>query len=135
MSTIDAMRSGMATRLATISGLRVASELPDNPNPPIAIVNLRNINYDQAFGKGLAVYTFVVTVIVGRAAERIAQQKLNDYLDNTGNQSIKTAIESDKTLGGAAFDTRVVSLDNIGNVQLSDATYLAAEFTVNVYSN
>lgn len=125
----------MATRLATISGLRVASELPDNPNPPIAIVNLRNINYDQAFGKGLAVYTFVVTVIVGRAAERIAQQKLNDYLDNTGNQSIKTAIESDKTLGGAAFDTRVVSLDNIGNVQLSDATYLAAEFTVNVYSN
>lgn len=135
MSTIDAMRSGMATRLATISGLRVASELPDNPNPPIAIVNLRNINYDQAFGKGLAVYTFVVTVIVGRAAERVAQQKLNDYLDNTGNQSIKTAIESDKTLGGAAFDTRVVSLDNIGNVQLSDATYLAAEFTVNVYSN
>lgn len=135
MSTIDNMRSGMATRLATISGLRVASELPDNPNPPIAIVNLRNINYDQAFGKGLAVYTFVVTVIVGRAAERIAQQKLNDYLDNTGNQSIKTAIESDKTLGGAAFDTRVVSLDNIGNVQLSDATYLAAEFTVNVYSN
>lgn len=129
------MRSGMATRLATISGLRVASELPDNPNPPIAIVNLRNINYDQAFGKGLAVYTFVVTVIVGRAAERVAQQKLNDYLDNTGNQSIKTAIESDKTLGGAAFDTRVVSLDNIGNVQLSDATYLAAEFTVNVYSN
>lgn len=125
----------MATRLATISGLRVASELPDNPNPPIAIVNLRNINYDQAFGKGLAVYTFVVTVIVGRAAERVAQQKLNDYLDNTGNQSIKTAIESDKTLGGAAFDTRVVSLDNIGNVQLSDATYLAAEFTVNVYSN
>lgn len=125
----------MATRLATISGLRVASELPDNPNPPIAIVNLRNINYDQAFGKGLAVYTFVVTVIVGRAAERVAQQKLNDYLDNTGNQSIKSAIESDKTLGGAAFDTRVVSLDNIGNVQLSDATYLAAEFTVNVYSN
>lgn len=129
------MRDGLATNLATISGLRTASELPDNPNPPIAIVNLRSINYDQAFGKGLAVYTFVVTVIVGRAAERTAQRKLNDYLDNTGSQSVKTAIESAKTLGGSAFDTRVVSLDNIGNVQLNDATYLAAEFSVNVYSN
>jgi hypothetical protein len=135
MSTIDDMRNGLATNLATITGLRTASELPDNPNPPIAIVNLRSINYDQTFGKGLAVYTFIVTVIVGRAAERIAQRKLNDYCDNTGNQSVKTAIESAKTLGGAAFDTRVVSLDNIGNIQLHDATYLAAEFTVNVYSN
>ncbi len=135
MSTIDDIRSGLATRLATITGLRTSSEIPDNPNPPIAIVNLRNVQYDQAFGKGLAVYNFVVTVIVGRAAERIAQRKLNDYCDNTGSQSVKTAIEGDKTLGGKAFDTRVVSLDNIGNLQLNDATYLAAEFSVAVYAN
>jgi hypothetical protein len=135
LSTIDDIRSGLATRLATITGLRSAGEIPDNPNPPIAIVNLRNVQYDQAFGKGLAVYNFVVTVIVGRAAERIAQRKLNDYCDNTGSQSVKTAIEGDKTLGGAAFDTRVVSLDNIGNLQLNDATYLAAEFSVAVYAN
>jgi hypothetical protein len=135
LSTIDDIRSGLATRLATITGLRTSSEIPDNPNPPIAIVNLRNVQYDQAFGKGLAVYNFVVTVIVGRAAERIAQRKLNDYCDNTGSQSVKTAIEGDKTLGGKAFDTRVVSLDNIGNLQLNDATYLAAEFSVAVYAN
>jgi hypothetical protein len=135
MSTIDDMRTGLATNLARISGLRTAGELPDNPSPPIAVVNLRSIQYDQAFGKGLAVYNFVVTVIVGRAAERIAQRKLNDYCDNTGSQSVKTAIEFDKTLGGSAFDVRVVSLDNIGNIQLNEATYLAAEFNVNVYSN
>lgn len=129
------MRTGLATNLATITGLRTASEISDNSNPPIAIVNLRSIQYDGAFGKGLAVYNFVVTVIVGRAAERIAQRKLNDYCDNTGNQSVKTAIEKDKTLGGSAFDVRVVSLDNIGNLQLNEATYLAAEFSVNVYSN
>lgn len=135
MSTIDDMRTRLATNLATISGLRTAGELPDNPNPPIGIVSLRNIQYDGAFGKGLAVYNFVVTVIVGRASERIAQRRLNDYCDNTGNTSVKTAIESDKTLAGNAFDVRVVSLDNIGNIQLNEATYLAAEFSVNVYSN
>lgn len=133
--SIDAIRSGLATNLATISGLRTAAEIPDNPSPPIAVVQLRQIQYDEAFQRGLAVYTFVVTVIVGRSAEREAQRRLNDYSDNTGSSSVKAAIESDKTLGGSAFDCRVVSLDNIGALQLNDATYLAAEFTVTAYAN
>jgi len=133
--SITNIRDGLATNLATISGLRTASELPDNPNPPIATVNLRNIEYDQTFGKGMAVYNFTVTVIVGRVAEREAQRRLNAFSDNTGASSVKTAIESDKTLGGSAFDVRVISLDNIGQVQLSDASYLGADFTVTVYAN
>lgn len=133
--SIDNIRDGLATNLATITGLRTAAEVPDNPNPPIAVVALRSIDYDQAFQKGLAVYTFTVTVIVSRVDERGAQRRLNDYADNTGSYSVKTAIESDKTLGGSAFDCRVVSMDNIGALQLNDATYLAAEFTVTAYAN
>lgn len=133
--TIDGLRDGIATNLATITGLRTAAEIPDNPSPPIAVVALRTIEYDQSFQRGLALYTFTVTVIVGRVAEREAQRRLNDYSDNTGNSSVKQAIESDKTLGGSAFDCRVVSLDNIGALQLNDATYLGAEFTVTAYAN
>ena len=133
--TIDGLRDGIATNLATISGLRTAAEIPDNPSPPIGIVQLRTVEYDQAFQRGMAVYTFLVTVIVGRSAEREAQRRLNDYCDNSGASSVKAAIESDKTLGGAAFDCRVISMDNIGAIQLGDATYLAAEFTVNTYAS
>lgn len=133
--SIDGIRAGIATNLGTITGLRTAAELPDNPNPPVAVVQLRTIEYDQAFKRGLAVYTFSVTVIVGRAAEREAQRRLNDYCDNTGASSVKVAIESDKTLGGSAFDVRVVSLDNIGTLQANDAVYLAAEFTVTAYAS
>lgn len=135
MTTIDAIRTGLANNLATISGLRTASEIPDNPSPPIGIVSLRSIQYNESFAKGLAVYNFIVTVIVGRAAERVAQRRLNDYCDNSGSSSVKTAIESDRTLGGSAYDCRVVSLDNIGNLLLGDATYLAAEFTVTVFAD
>ena len=135
MTTIDAIRAGLATNLARISGLRTASEIPDNPNPPTGIVSLRSIQYNESFAKGLALYNFVVTVIVGRAAERVAQRRLNDYCDNSGSSSVKTAIEFDRTLGGSAYDCRVVSLDNIGNLQLGDATYLAAEFTVTVFAD
>jgi hypothetical protein len=133
--TIDQLRIGLASNLATISGLRTTAEIPDNPSPPIAIVQLRTVEYDQAFQRGMAVYTFLVTVIVGRSAEREAQRRLNDYCDNSGASSVKVAIESDRTLGGSAFDCRVISMDNIGNLQLGDATYLAAEFTVNTYAS
>ncbi len=133
MSITD-IRSGIADNLSAITGLRVASEIPDNPSPPIAVVQLRSITYDGAFGKGLAVYSFVISVIVARVAERNAQRRLNDYADNEGASSVKQAIEADKTLGGAAFDCRVETLDNIGVVQLGDADYMAADFTVTAYA-
>lgn len=129
--SITALRNGLATNLATISGLRTSAEIPDNPSPPIAIVSLEGIDYDQAFKQGLTIYSFTVQVIVGRAAEREAQRKLDAYAQTDG---IKVAIESDRSLGGNAYDVRVVNLSTIGSLQLNDQTYLAAEFSVAVYA-
>ena len=131
---ISEMRDALATNLATIPGLRTAPELIDNPSPPVALVSLESIEYDQAYQRGLTLYTFTVIVIVGRAAERTAQRKLDDYLANDGEQSVKVAVESDRTLSGYAQDLRVVSAGSIGSIQVNDQTYLAAEFTVTVYA-
>lgn len=134
MSITD-LRNGIATNLATISGLRTAAEIPDNPSPPIAIVQLQSVDYDGAFQQGLTTYNFLVSVIVGRPAEREAQRRLNAYASSSGDQSIKLAIQSDRTLGGSAYDVRVVNMTNIGAVLLGEATYLAADFVVTVYAN
>jgi hypothetical protein len=134
MASISDIRAGIATNLATITGLRTAAEIPDNPNPPVAIVSLDSVNYDRAYAKGLVEYNFTVTVIVGRSAERIAQRALDTYI-STGANSIKNAIELDKSLGGKAYDCRVASLNSIGSIQLNDNTYLAADFTVTVLAN
>jgi hypothetical protein len=131
---ITEMRERLAANLATISGLRTAAELIDNPSPPVALVSLDSIEYDQAYQRGLTLYTFTIIVIVGRAAERTAQRKLDDYLANDGEQSVKVAVESDRTLSGYAQDLRVVSAGSIGSIQVNDQTYLAAEFTVTVYA-
>lgn len=133
--TINQIRTALATNLATVSGLRTAAVVPDNPNPPVAIVQLQSINYDGAFGKGLSTYEFLVSVLVGRADERHAQRLLDTYCEPSGATSIKAAIESDKSLGGSAFDVRVSELRNIGAVLLGEATYLTADFVVTVYSN
>jgi hypothetical protein len=132
--SISLIRQALATNLATISGLRTAAEVPDLPNPPIAIVALRSVTYDQAFNKGMVNYNFAVTVIVGRAAEREAQRRLDAYI-STGASSVKSAVESDSTLGGYAYDCRVVSMDSVGSLSISDTTYLAADFTVSVIAN
>ena len=133
--SIGAIRDGLATNLRKVPGLRSVPELPDNPNPPIALISLSQIEYDRAFQKGLVEYQFIITAIVGRAAERIAQRKLDDYALDSGEQSIKAAIESDKQLGGAAFDVRVERMTNISSIQLGDATYLVAEFFVTVLAS
>jgi hypothetical protein len=132
--SISQIRTRLATNLATISGLRTAAEVPDLPNPPVAIVALNNVSYDRAYAKGMTSYTFIITVIVGRAAEREAQRKLDGYI-SPGANSVKNAIESDKTLGGYAYDCRVVSMDSVGSLTISDTTYLAADFTVTVIAN
>lgn len=131
MADISAMRNALATNLATISGLRTAAEIPDNPSPPIAVVALDSIDYDQAFKQGLTIYNFTVMVIVGRAAEREAQRRLNAYCQTDG---VKSAVESDRSLNGTAYDCRVVNVSSIGSLQLNDQTYLAADFQVAVYA-
>lgn len=133
MSIAD-IRSGLGTNLATIRGLRVAETIPDNPSPPIAVIALGNVVYDGAFQGGLVTYNFTVSVIVGRVAEREAQRRLDTFI-STGAGSIKAAVESDKSLGGSAYDVRVSEMTNVGAVQLGDATYLACDFSVAVYGN
>ena len=133
MSITD-IRDGLATNLATISGLRTSAELPDQPNPPIAVVQLNNVTYDQAFQGGLVLYNFTITVIVGKVAERLAQQRLNAYA-STGAGGVKAALQSDKTLGGHAFDVKLQEMTNIGAITLGEQQYLAAEFAAIVYAD
>jgi hypothetical protein len=132
--SIENMRAGLAANLATISGLRSTVDIPDNPNPPVAVIGLSNVRYDQAFQRGLVEYNFLVSVIASRASDRWAQKRLDDYT-STGSSSIKAAIESDKTLGGSAYDVRVTEMSNIGAVSLGEVSYLAADFAVTVYAN
>jgi hypothetical protein len=134
MASITDLRAGLATRLGTISGLRTTTETPDTISPPIAIVNVSNVNFDRTFQRGLDEYNFVITVIVGRVGERSAQRLLDSYVSSTGASSVKLAVESDKTLGGKCDSLRVTDMRNYGSLVIGEVTYLAAEFNVVVYA-
>jgi hypothetical protein len=135
MALVSDLREGIAKNLRTITGLRAVATVPDNPTPPIAVIYPQNIEFDDSFNRGLQTYSFRVVVIVGRADERSAQNRLDSFVASTGPMSIKLAIESDKTLSGKAFDTRVVAMTNYGSLDISEVTYLSAEFTVLSYAD
>lgn len=132
MSLAD-IRDGLATNLGTITGLRVYTEIPDNPSMPCAVLQLTRALYDGAFQRGLTEYEFDVRLIVSRVTDRRSQQALDQFID-AGARSVKTAIESDKTLDGAAFDVRVSAMDVVDTVTIGETAYFTATFSVTVFA-
>lgn len=130
---ISNLRAGLVNNLHTISNLRVEATLPDVVNPPQALIALDKIAYNRQNNASMAEYTFKITVVVGRVSERTAQQNL-DILVAPGSGSIKAAVESDKTLGGYAYDVFVPELAALGAIQINGIDYLSAEFSVQVFA-
>lgn len=138
MTSIPAIRAGVATRLETIQGLRVEDKVTASINPPAAIIYPAPgtfITYDQAMG-GADDILITITLLVSRATDRTAQQKLDEYLANTGAKSIKAAVDGDLELGGAAQYATVTSAANYGPMTFGEGdaaiTYLGCDFTVTI---
>lgn len=135
MALVSELRDGLKANLATISGLRTTDTVPDNPSPPISVIVPQSVKYDDTFQRGMNTYTFSVLVIVQRSSERTGQNSLDAFVSGTGSKSIKRAVESDKTLGGKAFDVRVTDLRNYGDVTIGEINYFSAEFIVLCYAD
>jgi hypothetical protein len=131
--SISLLRAGLAKNLGTIKGLRVVETLPDLVNPPMAMIGLNKVAYNQQNQRSMAEYTFQVTVVLGRVSERTAQRDM-DVLVAPGVGSVKFALESDRTLGGNAFDVFVPELSAIGAVSINGIDYFSAEFSVQVFA-
>jgi hypothetical protein len=135
MAEMSAIRTALASKIGTISGLRTAATVPDQVSPPIAVIIPERVTYDEAYARGLVVYTFIVQVVVGKVSERSAQNRLDGFVNPTGTTSIKAAIEADKSLGGVVFDSRVTEMTTYTVVQIGDIAYLSCEFRVTVLAD
>jgi hypothetical protein len=119
--------------LQTVSGLRVLDTLPDSANIPtngaLAVIGMLDMTYDFTLNRGFDSATLSVLVIVGRMSESAAQDRLDGYLQSSGATSIKTAIEADKTLGGAVQTLRVTQAVS-GTITVANIDYLSYRYEV-----
>ncbi len=126
------VRSGLKTNLSLIKGVRSYDFVPDVIVPVCAVVGQLDFTFDLNNARGLDQATVDVIVIVQRFSERAAQDNLDKYLAGSGDYSIKTAIESDRTLGGACNTLRVTSAES-GSYVSNDVEYLSYRYRITIW--
>lgn len=134
MASIVAIRAGLAANINTIPGLNVTAHVADRISPPAVVIGEVSIEFDKTMGRGLDEISLTARVYVGRADDRSSQDKLDGYLAGSGALSIKAAIESDLTLGGAAETLRCATATGYGVYEVAGMQYVGAEFPVTVYA-
>lgn len=132
MATPQQVVDGLQARLDTIDGLRAFNHVPDQINPPQAMVMLDRVDYNHSMRDGV-IYTAQIMVVVGRMAEQVGQEAIYGYIDPTASGSIRQAIQADRTLGGVVADCNVVEASGLQSVEIANGErYLAVQFTVTV---
>ena len=132
MATVAQLRTGLATRLDTISGTHCYAYEPDVPIAPALIVASYTADYDLVMGDGTN-YEFEVLVLLGRQVDRSFQEQIDSYLQPSGATSIKAAVEGDQTLGGVASYAAVRNVNSsLTSMDFAGVTYAVAIVRVEV---
>ena len=126
---LGAVMDEVAELLATLTDLRVYAWPVEQAQPPAAIVAYPTAyTFDETYNRGMDRMTLPVVVLVGRAVDRTARDKLSSYVD--GPASVKRTLES----GGPyqAFDTVRVGSPDFDIYELAANKYLAAIFDLDI---
>ncbi len=132
MTDIQGVRDALKVNLQTIPRLRVYDNIPDVVVPPCAVVGQLDFTFDIDNQRGLDQASVDVFVIVQRLSERTGQDKLDFFLAGSGKGSIKTALESDRTLGGLVNTLRVISAES-GTYTSGDASFLSYRYNLTIW--
>ena len=117
MATLSEIREGVATSLGTIPGLQASARILTNPSLPTAYVLPGETNFHQTFGDGPSDYNLIIELQVATVSDIGSQMKLDEFLSETGDASIKEAIEANPTLGGLVDDLIVQGFRDYGLFQ------------------
>lgn len=140
MADLDGIRTGIANNLGNVdlspyTDPQVSPYGLTNPTlPSLMLIGLDEITYDRAMQRGLDEWTFILQGLVGLVSDIGAQKLLDQMLDSTGAASVKAAVETDRTLGGAVHDTRVVSTTGYRQYTMSLGEVLGCEWLIRVYA-
>lgn len=128
------IRRGLVGQLALVRGLRVSEHVPEQINPPAAIITRAEVDYTQNMSGGLTEWSMQVQLVAGRMADQQSQRQIDDWLSYDGEYSVRAAIEADRTLGGNCQTSRVVSADALSSITIGDSEYIGVTIAVTVFA-
>lgn len=136
MAVLADIRAGIAANIkAVLPEAMVTGYALTTINVPAFEVEIESISYDEAMARGLDEWVFTVRGFAASGLDQNAQQKIDPWLDGSGDFSIKDALEADRTLGGSASDCRVIRVNKVRAyepVASPGVAYFGAEWTLRV---
>ena len=137
--SLSGIRTSLDNAISNIQGLNHYRELPSVVNPPFAFCALRPnepVTYDFTAGNATLVYHFYIEVGVNLGATKEqAQDDLDQYLQNTGDTSIKLAVESVSVFPSNDADVcRVMTVANYGAATYGGVEYLCVRLLVDIWA-
>ena len=132
ITNVNGVRDALKANLQTITNLRVYDLIPDVIVPPCAVVGQLDFTFDIDNMRGLDQASVDVFVIVQRISERTGQEKLDAFLAGSGTGSIKTALESDRSLGGLVDTLRVITAES-GTYTTGETQYLSYRYNLTIW--
>jgi hypothetical protein len=133
ISDLSAVRKGIVANLSAVFPFQVSPYMLSNPTPPALYVVPNGIDFDASMQRGYDRLYFLVRLVVANNLDVPSQSALDDMCSPVGATSVKTALESDVSLGGAVSYARVakVSAPHL-LVTPGSPDALAVDFTVDV---
>ena len=128
---VNAVMDEIATRLGTIPGLRIHDHPPGSVTPPAGIVSFpERIDFDETYGRGMdRIRDLPVVVVVGKATDRTARVRINEYASAIGAKSVKAVLEATPHF---SFHTIRVASVEFDVVTIGSVDYIAALFAVDI---
>jgi hypothetical protein len=139
LSQSENIRNGIVTNLQPLLNAGTVGQIlpyaQSNLSPPVIYVTRGETTFDLAMSRGGDLITYLVVALISHTQDIEAQELLDQLLDGTGSSSVKTLIESDRTLGGAC---QASTVDKVSRPQLYETASLppalGCEWTVEVYT-
>lgn len=136
--TMAGIRSGLATRLATLTPSVVAyTQWPDQPLVPSALIGLAGdnpVDYDDSYDEA-ATLRLTVTVLVQRILTTVASDAVDAFINPTGTGSVRAVLNATRSAGVWDF-VAVKGAGRYGQYEFGTGDtamrYLGVEFTVEV---
>lgn len=134
-ATPQAIREAIATNIRNaITEIQVTGYMLASPTPPCAYVISGEVDYGLTMGRGVDEQAYVVQALISLTTDRGAQARLDRMLEPTGADSMKTAIESDRTLGGIVPGLRVTKASGLQTYVIKGVEYVGCDWTVKLIS-
>lgn len=135
--SVAAIRTALATAVTTlkdeIPNWKVTEKVPDQINPPQAVVYRNTVLYDRYLGDDHGDdLNFGVMVYAQRTPEDKAQELLDKLVEPTGTTSMKVAIETSTTLKALCSSVGVLAAGPVMRTTVGTVDYLTVEFTVEI---